>query len=97
MGEHNQSFPSYQTWASKASSWLTRHHRYDGKQFRAICFDAKGRLCTCGADFMRADKDGAFPVRWLWPDQVGEVALGISTPLTTDTAHFAAVDHAEAE
>jgi hypothetical protein len=69
MGEHNQQFDSFTQWVNKASSWLTRHPQYDGKAFRAACYDAKHRRCHIGADFMRARDEGAFPVRWYWPDQ----------------------------
>jgi hypothetical protein len=41
----------------------------------AICFDSLGRHCTCGADFMRARDENTFPVRWLWPNEVGQVVL----------------------
>lgn len=67
--EH-QHFASYQMWESKASSWLTSHIDYRSDRFRAICFDAKGRQCLQGADFMRARDDDSFPVYWLWPDQI---------------------------
>lgn len=70
MAEHNQRFDSFQEWVNKASSWLTRRGKFE----RAVCFDAKGRWCGCGGDFMRARDDNAFPVRWLWPDQVGALA-----------------------
>lgn len=65
MAEHDQTFETFQTWVNKASSWLTR---YEGK---AICFDAKGRHCQNGGDFMRARDEEAFPVRWLWDWEVG--------------------------
>lgn len=78
MGEKDQQFKSKVEWECKATSWLTRHPKF-GPNFRAICFDAKGRHVTCGADFMRADREGAFPVRWLWPDQVGPLALGLKS------------------
>lgn len=29
---------------------------------RAICVDGKGRICTCGKEFMRARDEDAFPV-----------------------------------
>ncbi len=76
MAEHDQRFNSFQEWVNKASSWLTRHPRYkpDGRFF-AICFDAKGRQCSNGGDFQRANDEDTFPVRWLWPDQVGELAI----------------------
>lgn len=28
-----------------------------------ICLDANGRICNCGAHFMQAAMDGAYPVR----------------------------------
>lgn len=78
MAEHNQQFDSFEEWVNKASSWLTRHQLYDGKNFRAICFDAKGRLCQIGKDFTLARDEGAFPVKWMWPDQVAKYLA--STP-----------------
>ena len=75
MAEHNQQFDSFVQWVNKASSWLTRHPSYDGKKFRALCFDAKGRRCQIGADFMRARDEDAFPIRWAWPDQPDALAL----------------------
>lgn len=75
-----QCFTSFTRWVNKASSWLTQHPRYnDGSNgrsaFRATCFDSLGRQCRIGGDFQRADNEGAFPVYWLWPDQVGPIAL----------------------
>lgn len=70
MAEHDQSFSSEQEWCSKGNSWLTRR----GPKVRAICYDTKGRHVSCGGDFMRATKEGAYPVRWLWPEQVAELA-----------------------
>jgi hypothetical protein len=72
MAEHQQSFGTFQEWVNKASSWLTRHPRYHPERFRAICFDTKGRLCSNGGDMQRAKDEDAFPVRWVWPDQVAE-------------------------
>lgn len=89
MAEHNQQFDDFQQWVSKASSWLTRHEDYhDGlfgrgdylKDFRAVCFDSKGRICKAGADFHRARDENAFPVHWYWPDQVGEILLAHKYP-----------------
>lgn len=81
MAEHDQSFRNFQEWVCKASSWLTRHPKFNdsrrsgyGPHFTAICFDTKGRQCTCGRDMQRAHDEGAFPVRWIWPDQVAELA-----------------------
>lgn len=74
MTEQNQQFESFTEWLNKASSWLTRHEDYS-KDFRVICWDSKARICRIGADFMRARDEDAFPVYWLWPDQVVEVAM----------------------
>lgn len=71
MAEHDQQFETFQTWVNKASSWLRRR----GEFVRAVCFDAKGRHCGIGRDFMRARDDDAFPVRFLWPDQIGSLAI----------------------
>ena len=68
MAEHNQQFDSFEQWCSKASSWLTRR----GSDDRAICFDAKGRRCRIGGDFMRARDEGAFPVSWVWAEDAAE-------------------------
>ena len=70
MSEHNQTFESFYTWVNKASSWLTRRGPYE----HAICFDAKFRPCRNGGDFMRARDEDAFPVRWLWPEDVARIA-----------------------
>lgn len=78
----DQQFDSFDDWVNHASSRLTNHPLYcqgDLKRgehywdrFVAICIDAKGRLCRNGGDFARARDEGAFPVRWVWPDQVAE-------------------------
>lgn len=70
MAEYDQSFRSETEWETKGQSWLTRR----GPHVRAICYDAQGRHVTCGGDFMRATRDGAYPVRWIWPDQVAALA-----------------------
>lgn len=72
MSEHNQQFDSFHEWVNKGRSWLTRRYSSGDPYYRAVCFDAKGRLVECGRDFMRARDEGAFPVRWLWPDQIAE-------------------------
>ncbi len=69
MAEQNQQFDSFQEWVNKASSWLTRHPRYHERFYKVVCFDTKGRRCQIGKDFMRADEEGTFPIRWWWPDQ----------------------------
>lgn len=79
MSEHDQSFSSEQEWVNKGRSWLTR--RGDG--VKAICYDTNGRHVACGGDFMRAAKDGAYPVRWIWPDQVAGLAASSGFRPTT--------------
>ncbi len=76
--EGNQRFDTFEQWVNKASSWLTRHANYSDKphdQFRAFCFDSLGRRCAIGADFHRARDEDAFPVHWVWPDQMGQLWL----------------------
>lgn len=77
----DQRFDTFEQWVNKASSWLTRHPDYNntehgekkgwrGNHFTAIAFDSFGRRCTCGYDMQRARDEGAFPVWWIWPDQI---------------------------
>ncbi len=70
MSEYNQQFDSFDQRVNKASSWLTRR----GIRVHAICYDTQGRLVSNGGDFMRARDENAFPVRWIWPDQVARIA-----------------------
>lgn len=83
MAEHNQQFDTFTEWCNKAPSWLTRR----GTDVHAICYDAKGRLCTIGGDFMRARDENAFPVKWIWPDQVVEVVLHADDKTPSAPAH----------
>ena len=53
-------FATFSTWANKARSWIGGTG--------AVCLDAKNRRCRIGADFMRAEREGAFPVRYWFPD-----------------------------
>lgn len=64
-------FTSYMEWVNKAQSWFRSipEHRKP-----AACYDAKGRRCSIGGEFMRARDEGAFPVRvYVMPVQVAEV------------------------
>ncbi len=76
-----QSFWCEQDWINRASRVLTAHPKYNntqhgeatgyrGQHFTALCFDQKGRRCTSGADFRVAKDEDAFPVWWIWPDQI---------------------------
>lgn len=49
-------FPNFMTWVNKAASWIGGTN--------PACWDAKGRRCRIGADFMRADEEGTFPVSY---------------------------------
>lgn len=76
----DQRFDTFDQWVSRAFRWLTSHPEYNntehggdgwrGRHFTAICFDQFGRRCHNGGDFMRARDEGAFPVFYLWPDQL---------------------------
>lgn len=50
-------FSSFSNWVNKARGW-----------FRGVpagswvCIDQRGRICNSGKEFMRADREGAFPV-----------------------------------
>ena len=50
-------FWQFSVWVNKASGWI------DGN---AICFDANGRRCRMGKDFMRARDENTFPVYFTW-------------------------------
>jgi len=56
-------FATFQSWVNKATSWICGRN--------ALCVDAKDRICAIGGDFMRADQEGAFPVRFYY-DAGGE-------------------------
>src|SRR5687768_10601408 len=81
-----QCFTSFQDWVNKATSRLTRHVEYNntefgetkgyrGRHFTAMCFDSLGRRCRNGGDFQRAEDEGAFPVWWIWPDQIIDLVV----------------------
>jgi hypothetical protein len=55
-------FSSFQQWVDHAASWFVRAK----KEFctnKYICLDNKGRVCMSGGEFMRADREGTFPVK----------------------------------
>ena len=59
LGEKLFAFKSKQDWVNRGPRIWRVHQATDG---RAIAIDAKGRICQSGAEFMRAEKDGAYPV-----------------------------------
>lgn len=64
-----QRFDNFDHWVREAQQRLA----YSSEEARALCFDAKGRRCWIGKDFMRARDEHAFPVRYIWPEQVGKL------------------------
>lgn len=82
-----QFFSSQQDWINRARRVLTAHPDYRntehegpakgwrGPHFTALCFDQKGRRVRNGGDFQRAENEGAFPVWWVWPDQIAELLM----------------------
>lgn len=59
-------FTSYIHWVCKAHTWIGGTG--------AKCFDAKGRECRIGKDFMRARDEEAFPVSYYFPPGSHEAA-----------------------
>ena len=85
-----QSFSCLQEWVNRANRVLTSHPQYRntehgegkgwrGNHFTALCFDQNGRRCRCGADMQRAHDEGAFPVWWVWPDQIAGLLMPTPT------------------
>lgn len=58
-------FATHNEWVTKARSWLGGLDS-GGKRYKpaedVICVDSFGRIASSGADFARADREGAFPV-----------------------------------
>ncbi len=52
-------FASKIQWANKAQSWFLNCGVGLG---RYICLDKLGRVCTHGADFMRAERESTYPI-----------------------------------
>lgn len=81
MSLQNQQFDSFEEWVSNRH-WLMKPHPRKPNELvepedgdRAIMFDARGRRVAGGRDMVLARKEGTFPVRWLWPEEIGSVAL----------------------
>jgi hypothetical protein len=94
-----QAFYSHHEWVNLASVVLTAHpdywdseHRQAGEDgyirnhFKAMCYDQKGRRCLKGEDFRIAAEESAFPVWWVWPDQIADLLMARSPRL--DKAEF---------
>lgn len=81
MSLQNQQFDTFEEWVSNRD-WLMKPHPRRPNELvepddadKAIMFDARGRRITNGRDMVLAQKEKTFPVRWLWPEEVGSVAL----------------------
>jgi hypothetical protein len=95
-----QSFANKREWIARAQYVLTAHPEYRntehdgavkgwrGHHFTALCFDQKGRRVRQGSDFQHAEDDDAFPVWWVWPDQIAGLLLQMANeelpPSTVD-------------
>jgi alpha-tubulin suppressor-like RCC1 family protein len=59
LGEELFSFSSKQEWINKAQSWFTQ---LGCPPNHYICIDNAGRICTKGAEFMRATAENTYPI-----------------------------------
>lgn len=60
-------FATFNDWVHFAKTRLTG--TYDplmGGEVQSVCIDNIGRRCTMGGHFMRAEKEGTFPVRYFF-------------------------------
>ena len=53
-------FATHSQWVNKAVSWF-RNCGVSAQD--TICVDARGRICSTGKQFARAEADGAFPIQ----------------------------------
>lgn len=60
VGKKLFEFSTFDNWCDTAK-WKFADAGLSGRY--ALCIDTKGRICTKGAEFMRARNEGAFPVR----------------------------------
>lgn len=84
-----QCFHSKAQWIAQGRYCLTAHPDYlntehdgpekgwRGAHFTALCFDQQGRRVRNGGDFQRAEAENAFPVWWIWPDQIVPLVLSL--------------------
>lgn len=71
---HNKNqFDSHDDW-KKNKHRLMVHPNFHDVLFRPHCYDTMGRLCDSAVDFRRAQIENAFPVKWVWPDEIGNLA-----------------------
>jgi hypothetical protein len=60
VGDPIFEFTSYINWVNKAQSWYST---CGVPARRLLTVDSLGRVCTQGSDFIRADREQAFPIR----------------------------------
>jgi hypothetical protein len=98
-----QLFLSHRDWVSWGRDELTAHAEYNdteyhapgalagwqGHHFRAMCFDQMGRRCRSGSDFKRAQDDDAYPIWWVWPDQIADLLMAAYTQSQDEEAQSA--------
>ncbi len=87
-----QYFSTHREWVRRAKYVLTAHPKYlntehdgpakgwRGEHFTAMCFDQLGRRVRNGGDFKRAENENAFPVWWIWPDQISALIMPPAFP-----------------
>lgn len=65
--------PLWEGQFARFNDWVTYATGSLGGRPNSICFDAKGRRCLIGKDFMRARDEEAFPVRFFWDMELDPV------------------------
>jgi hypothetical protein len=63
VGHELFSFFSEDDWRDHAKSRFRVHFPRGCSEYFSVCVDSAGRICTRGAHFMRATKDGTYPIR----------------------------------
>jgi hypothetical protein len=107
-----QYFSSLQDWIHNGRYALTGHADYNntevvsadaksgwqGHHFAALCFDQKGRRCLIGEHFQRAEAEGAYPIWWIWPDQIVPLLMAASADagLKSPQGDTATAEHSNA-
>jgi hypothetical protein len=83
LGEKLFEFTSKQDWVNKGPRIWRVYQATDG---RAISIDAKGRIVQTGAEFARAEKDGAYPVS-VYRVQLDSPLNGADPKITLETMY----------
>lgn len=59
VGEKLFEFSSLEHWSSSARRYFQRSNVRSGD---VVCVDTLGRVCNVGTQFMRADREGTYPI-----------------------------------